>query len=118
MWRAIRSSFDREDNTWQLANHLLRLGHREIGFFDVSHIVPDNPRVRGLARALAQFGLKPRADWIYGSALYGEFEEDGVAMARLFSRVGAAPDGGLHRQRLRRHRVYFGVAKRRIKRAR
>ncbi len=83
--------FDREDNTFQAANHLLELGHRDIGFFDVSHIHPGNHRLQGLTKALAQYDLEPRAEWIFGSALYGEFEEDGVQMAAYFLSLSKRP---------------------------
>ena len=83
--------FDREDNTFQVANHLLELGHRDLGFFDVSGIRPGNARVAGFTRALANFGLQPRAQWIYGSGLYSEFEEDGVAMANYFLSLAERP---------------------------
>ncbi len=83
--------FDREDNTFQAANHLLKLGHRDIGFFAVSPFKASDPRVMGLTRALAQYDLKPRADWLYGSTLYGEFEEDGATMAAYFLGLAQRP---------------------------
>ncbi len=83
--------FDREDNTAQVANHLLQLGHRDIAYFDVSHLKAGNLRVRGFTRSLAQYGLKPRPEWIYGSTSYGEFEEDGVAMAHYFLSLSPRP---------------------------
>jgi DNA-binding LacI/PurR family transcriptional regulator len=76
--------FDREDNTYQAVQHLLELGHRDIGFFEVSCVRPTAARVRGMARALAKFGLEPRPEWLYGCACYSEFEDDGVKMADYF----------------------------------
>ncbi len=76
--------FDREDNTYQAAKHLLELGHRGIGFFEGGRLEPTSARVQGLTRALAEFGLQPKAEWLFGSACYGEFEDDGVKMATYF----------------------------------
>ena len=76
--------FDREDNTFRAANHLLELGHRDIGFFDAHRIRPGNLRVSGIVKALTQHDLQLRTEWIYSSTHNGEFEEGGVAMAAYF----------------------------------
>ena len=83
--------FDREENTWQAANHLLELGHRDLGFFAVSSFKAGDARLKGFSSALAKFGLQARDAWVYGCALYGEFEEDGVAMATYFLNLPHKP---------------------------
>ncbi len=76
--------FDRADNTYQAAKHLLDLGHRDIGFFEVSCPRPTPVRLEGLTRALGEHELQPREEWLFGSDSYGEFEDDGVRMAQYF----------------------------------
>jgi LacI family transcriptional regulator len=76
--------FDRSDNTYQAAHHLLKLGHRHIGFFKVGN----NPRLRnrlhGFRDALGEYGLMPRPDWIFETDGQDEFEHDGARMAAHF----------------------------------
>jgi DNA-binding LacI/PurR family transcriptional regulator len=83
--------FDRADNTFKAAAHLLELGHRAIGLFEVGTVKPTPARAQGLERALAQYHLEPRAEWLYGSASYGEFEDDGAKMAAYFLGLSVKP---------------------------
>ena len=83
--------FDREDNTFQAANHLLELGHREIGFFDVSSNPRDRSRVSGFEKALNRYELKTRDKWIRGYTVEKEFEENGVEMAAYFLELAQKP---------------------------
>ena len=73
--------FDREDNAYQAARHLLEQGHRHIGLgmSQVSNITtglthsagmenqsdPQPHRLRGFQRALAEYGLTLRDDWFF-----------------------------------------------------
>lgn len=83
--------FDREHNTFQAAHHLLELGHRNIAFFEVSCQTPGAARVRGFRKALAQYGVQARDEWIRGSTLECEFEENGVEMAQYFLTLTPRP---------------------------
>ena len=83
--------FDREDNTFQAANHLLELGHREIGFFDVSSNPRDKSRVSGFEKALNRYGLRTRDEWVRGYTVEKEFEENGVEMAAYFLSLPERP---------------------------
>jgi LacI family repressor for deo operon, udp, cdd, tsx, nupC, and nupG len=88
--------FDREDNAYQAARHLLEKGHRKIGL-GLSRLEgiaagtesdPEVPRRRGFQRALAEFGIEARPDWIFHNSTY---EKGGAEMARQFLRLGDRP---------------------------
>ena len=81
--------FDRRDNTGRAAEHLLKLGHRDIALFEVSCVQPNAARVEGFERALAQYGVLARSEWLRGSSHLDEFEANGVEMARYF--LGLSP---------------------------
>ncbi len=81
--------FDREDNTYQAARHLLLQGHRRIAI-GLSRLVwrPTFPegdtqqqRLNGFARALEEFGITPRPEWQFR---HGSYEIGGEEMARQF----------------------------------
>ena len=81
-----RVVFCEEDNTYQAAKHLLELGHRRIGLcisgtFDVA-LFYKATRVRGLERALGEYDLESRPDWLFGGSMY---EKGGVELAETFS---------------------------------
>ncbi|MBW3635398.1 MAG: LacI family transcriptional regulator [Armatimonadetes bacterium] len=71
--------FDRVENTYRATRHLLELGHRKIGFYNV-HVL-DPVRVEGFRRALAEYHLDIREDWLFYG---GRDEEGGVILARQF----------------------------------
>lgn len=82
--------FDREDNTYQATRHLLKLGHQNIGFYRAAPAdsLLSDPRFRGFSRALEEFGLKPRAEWLFQK----DFEEEaGILMAEAFLRLKHRP---------------------------
>jgi DNA-binding LacI/PurR family transcriptional regulator len=71
--------FDRRDNTYQAARHLLELGHRKVGFYNVHTINP--VRLEGFEKALQEFGLKMNGNWLFS----GGIDEDGGAhLAQLY----------------------------------
>lgn len=69
--------FDREANTYCAARHLLELGHRELGLYIGGPDRPRQPRRLGFERALQEFGVRPRHDWLFSGGVY----EIGGAMA-------------------------------------
>lgn len=82
--------FDREDNTYQATRHLLKLGHRNIGFyrsvpFDLSS---NDARFRGFRRALEEWDLELRAEWLFHEGLD---EEAGELMAKKFLKLKRRP---------------------------
>jgi DNA-binding LacI/PurR family transcriptional regulator len=84
--------FDREDNTYQTAKHLLELGHRDIGLYLVERDNPSlraaHPRYEGFARALQEHGVEPNPAWIF----HGWWsEEDGARLAEQFSSLPKRP---------------------------
>lgn len=90
--------FDREDNAYQAARHLLERGHRHIGLAmsqSVS-VTPDAPnvpqtfRLRGFHRALNEFGVPFREEWLFLNATY---EKGGAELARRFLAMRERPTG-------------------------
>jgi DNA-binding LacI/PurR family transcriptional regulator len=86
--------FDREDNAYQAARHLLEQGHRKIGVGISQVSIPaesngepqsaNDPlsyRMRGFHRALEEFGVPFREEWFFRNPTY---EKGGAEMARQF----------------------------------
>ncbi len=80
--------FDREDNNYQTARHLLELGHRDLGFYVESMPYLDGPRLRGFERALGEFGLKKRDEWLFQG---GSNEDGGMMLAEQFLALKRRP---------------------------
>jgi DNA-binding LacI/PurR family transcriptional regulator len=80
--------FDREENTYLAANYLLQAGHRDIGFcmFDAADF--SQPRSRGFARALHEFGIKPKQRWLFEA---GHDEDGGAMLAEKFLKLKKRP---------------------------
>ena len=90
--------FDREDNAYQAARHLLEHGHRRIGI-GISNTAPwlsgksDGPqefRLRGFERALKEWDVPLRPEWRFRTEAY---EQGGAEMARQFLRMPDRPTG-------------------------
>ncbi len=90
--------FDREDNAYRAARHLLERGHRRLGI-GMSNTAPwlsghaDGPqsfRLRGFARALEEFDVRVRPEWCFRTAAY---ERGGAEMARQFLGMADRPTG-------------------------
>lgn len=90
--------FDREDNAYQGARHLLEAGHRRIGLA-VSTMaawsagasslpIPNTQRMNGFQRALAEYGVALRPEWYFAATTY---EKGGMAMARQFLQMNERP---------------------------
>ena len=92
--------FDREDNAYQAARHLLLQGHRRIGIgmsqvggqTDASPGMttsdPLNYRMRGFRKALAEFGAPFREEWFFRNSAY---EKGGAEMACQFLALKERP---------------------------
>lgn len=83
--------FDREDNNYQAARHLLERGHRDLGLYLVRSTGPlSEPRVAGFERALREFDQTLRPEWRFEGWSTGD---DGVALAEQFCALPARPTG-------------------------
>ena len=74
--------FDREDNTYQAARHLLEMGHRDLGFWaahDGSWTA--GPRLEGFRRALREFGVAQNPAWQWSQGHYLQNERNGAELA-------------------------------------
>jgi DNA-binding LacI/PurR family transcriptional regulator len=77
--------FDREDNNYQSARYLLSLGHRDIGFwststYNQSKIASD--RLNGFRRALREFGVAERDEWVMQAGNHTCNEKSGAELAQ------------------------------------
>ncbi len=76
--------FDREDNTYQAAKHLLELGHRRIGYGDHGKVPLDSPRLRGFRRALQEFEGQCDEDWLLWGHNSRDYAEGGDFLAKQY----------------------------------
>ncbi|MBC8134790.1 MAG: LacI family DNA-binding transcriptional regulator [Fibrella sp.] len=81
--------FDDADNTYQSACHLLRLGHRNLGFYKVGLDRHYGPRYHGFRRALSEFGVPYREDWHFRGGDIALQEGSGAEIAREWVRMPA-----------------------------
>ena len=88
--------FDREDNNYQTARHLLELGHRDLGLYMEGDLKPHSAmklsgaRVQGFERALREFGLSANPQWMFHGGLY---EQGGKTLAQQFLALPSRPTG-------------------------
>ncbi len=80
--------FDEEANTYEAAAHLLRLGHRQVGFYkDGNGPIRESPRFTGFMRALKEYGGSTRDEWLVTSGnFYSKTiqEGGGELLAKVF----------------------------------
>lgn len=89
--------FDREDNAYQAAYYLLERGHTKLGLA-LSSLhrvngeinVAQNARLGGFARALEDFGLKLRPNWLFE---VDNYESGGASLAQQFLQLDERPTG-------------------------
>lgn len=90
--------FDREDNSYQTARHLIERGHRSIGIgmSNPNSVSLDDERsplslrLKGFRRALTEAGLPIQDKWIFLNPTY---ERGGIEMARQYLRLEHRPTG-------------------------
>lgn len=78
--------YDPQDSTYQSAQHLLMRGHRRLGFYTFKRGGNALLHLPGFERALGEWGLAPRGEWLFrpdGKGV-GDSEEAGAAMAEHF----------------------------------
>ncbi len=88
--------FDRADNTYLATHHLLELGHRDLGLVSFSNSPITPIRLRGFERALSEFGVEVRPEWIFSRATTdsAEFIEVlGAQAAQYFLGLKERPTG-------------------------
>lgn len=69
------------DSMYQATRHLLELGHRRVGFCLHGAERAGEPHYAAFTRALQEFGLTPRQEWMFQGELY---EEAGMRYAARF----------------------------------
>jgi len=90
--------FDREDATYCATRHLLELGHRRLGFFinaTYGAEGPDGtePHRAGFLRALREWKVEPREEWIFPTTTFMQVEKGGVELAAQFLSLRERPTG-------------------------
>lgn len=85
-----RVIFDREDNNYQTARHLLDLGHRALGLYMEGPHVPSGERLHGFERALREQGIATNENWMFYG---GVSEAGGVELAHQFLALKERPTG-------------------------
>ncbi|BCM93945.1 HTH-type transcriptional regulator AscG [Abditibacteriota bacterium] len=88
--------FDREDNAYQGARALIEAGHSSIGFAMAAGgfwpsdnpLVPQNQRIAGWKRALAEAGLEWRDEWLF---VHRPYEMGGAQLASQFLALEERP---------------------------
>jgi DNA-binding LacI/PurR family transcriptional regulator len=81
--------FDAQDNIYLAASHLLDLGHRNIGLSVHAHpLLPDDPALAGLQRALRERGVEARPEWLWANCCY---EEAGARLAEQWLQLKERP---------------------------
>jgi DNA-binding LacI/PurR family transcriptional regulator len=86
--------FDRNQNTYTAARHLLDLGHREIGFYVGSWpVAGNNPRLAGLKTALSEFNAPLLEEWLdFANNIEWHPDEDlGVQLAKFYLSLKKRP---------------------------
>ena len=76
--------FDRVDNTYQAAKHLLDLGHRQLGYADHGFARTDGPRALGFRNALAEVGGETRPEWFLGAERTRDYAHGGRILAEKY----------------------------------
>jgi len=82
--------FDNVHRAYIATRHLLELGHREIGFCFHGSVLPDSTELAGFTRALGEFGLPVREQWLFTG---GNYEEGGARLAEAFLAWPEKPTG-------------------------
>lgn len=89
--------FDREDNAYQAARYLLEQGHRDLGLsislppsWESKANVPQDLRVKGFKRALEEYKVPFRAEWLFENPTY---EAGGAVLAQKFLALKKRPTG-------------------------
>ena len=82
--------FDFEQRAYLATQHLLQLGHRELGFCFHGPMTQFDENLRGFRRALQERGLKVRDEWLFEG---GNYEEGGFRLAQAFLSWSNRPTG-------------------------
>lgn len=85
--------YDEEDGTYLAARHLLELGHRDIGIFNVGQRVVSGSNLAGFTRALEEFSVPLHEEWLFRNEGVLRYEEEGELLAKLFMKMKHRPSG-------------------------
>ena len=85
--------FDREDNTYQAAKHLIDLGHRTLAYADHGLAPLNGPRVRGFRRAVEEAGAQWRREWLLEGHDARNYAQAGHNLAQSYLELRERPTG-------------------------
>jgi DNA-binding LacI/PurR family transcriptional regulator len=83
--------FDEEHSTYIAARHLLELGHRDIGLFNVGQRRPETETLAGFEQAMQEFGARLREEWLFPNEGVLRYEEEGALLAERFLEMKERP---------------------------
>lgn len=87
-----RVIFDREDNSYQAALHMLQLGHRKVGFCSSGNDFEHDPRFLGFCRALREYDAPLQPEWVIGTDSPNTmYEKSGAELAGKFLQLSEKP---------------------------
>lgn len=76
---------------YDATKHLLDLGHRQIGFFNVGHRKPGGEMMRHARRALDEAGAPLRKEWLFTNDGNLTYEEHGALLGKEFLALKKRP---------------------------
>jgi LacI family transcriptional regulator len=82
--------FDSEHRAYLATRHLLKLGHRELGFCIHGLDLQDSLELTGFTRAMDEFGARIQKEWLF---VGGQYEEGGARLAEAFLHWPSKPTG-------------------------
>jgi DNA-binding LacI/PurR family transcriptional regulator len=85
--------YDEEDATYLATRHLLELGHRDIGIFNVGERVRSGPNRAGYVKAPEDFGAPLHEEWLFRNEGVLRYEEEGELLAKQFVNMKHRPSG-------------------------
>lgn len=82
-----------EENTSfsMAAQHLMSLGHRDIGLFNVGQRKPEGGQLEQFARVLRENNCSLRNEWLFENTGTQRYEEDGEALAKTYLKLRNRP---------------------------
>jgi LacI family transcriptional regulator len=78
---------------YDATKHLLDLGHRDIGFFNVGYRKPGGEMMRHVERAMQEVGATIREEWLFPNDGTLTYEEHGELLGKMFLEQRKRPTG-------------------------
>jgi DNA-binding LacI/PurR family transcriptional regulator len=83
--------YDQQGSYYQAARHLIHLGHRTLGLFNVGQRVPHGSSLEGFSSALQEANVSVKDEWLFPNDGTKRYEEDGALLAERFLALKERP---------------------------